>query len=108
MENIGGESLDKLAKKYVFTPLDMENTCFNPDVSLPIAATEKDAQSGEYLTGVVHDENARYLGGVSGNAGVFRILPGWRFWEINPIIPAPMYSLFKLQTSPAAAGMTTE
>ena len=35
-----------------------------------IASTEMQ-DDGFCLTGVVHDENARFLGGVSGNAGVF-------------------------------------
>ena len=35
-----------------------------------IAATEMQ-DDGRCLQGVVHDENARFLGGVAGNAGVF-------------------------------------
>ena len=71
LEKVGGETLDKLANEYVFSPLCMNNTCFNPDKELPIASTEKDEHTGNWLTGIVHDENARFLGGISGNAGVF-------------------------------------
>lgn len=76
LEAVGGDSLDNLAKKYVFNPLGMKNACYNPSVtnSEPIAATERYPHSGEWATGHVHDENACFLGGVSGNAGVFATL----------------------------------
>ncbi|MBR3997658.1 MAG: beta-lactamase family protein, partial [Clostridia bacterium] len=77
LETIGGESLDSLAEKYVFSPLGMKTACYNPQVtrpSLPTAATEFRTDTGEWSTGHVHDENAYYLGGVSGNAGVFASL----------------------------------
>lgn len=76
LENVGKASLDELAKKYVFDPLDMKNACYNPGVMklMPIAATERYTHSGEWATGHVHDENAYFLGGVSGNAGVFATL----------------------------------
>ena len=40
-------------------------------VSRNIASTEFNEDLGEYLKGVVHDENAQLLGGVAGFAGVF-------------------------------------
>lgn len=76
LESVGKASLDELAKKYVFDPLGMKNTCYNPIVTdpIPIVATERYPHSGEWATGHVHDENAYFLGGVSGNAGVFATL----------------------------------
>ncbi|MBR3768630.1 MAG: beta-lactamase family protein [Clostridia bacterium] len=80
LENIGNESLDELARKYVFDPLGMKNACYNPVIintngeATPIAATERYPHTGEWATGHVHDENAYFLGGVSGNAGVFATL----------------------------------
>lgn len=74
LEKTGNESLDKLAHKYVFEPLDMNNACYNPDKSKNIAATERYPHTGEWATGHVHDENAYFLGGISGNAGVFATL----------------------------------
>ncbi len=49
----------------------MKNACFNPPPELHgrVAATE--VVDGKPLIGVVHDENARSMGGVSGNAGLF-------------------------------------
>lgn len=61
--------LDELAKQQVFWPLKMMKTGFLPTGG-NIAPTEMQ-EDGTLLTGVVHDENARLLGGVAGNAGVF-------------------------------------
>jgi len=36
-----------------------------------IAATEVDSSTGKAWQGIVHDENARFLRGVSANAGIF-------------------------------------
>lgn len=70
LEKIENEPLDKIVNRLVFAPLGMNNTCYCPK-NKPCAATERDADTGEIICGVVHDENARFLGGVSGNAGVF-------------------------------------
>lgn len=71
LEQIEGKPLDKIVKERVFTPLGMENSFYNPPADAVCAATERDSDTGEIVCGVVHDENARFLGGVSGNAGVF-------------------------------------
>lgn len=70
LEKAGGEPLDNLCKKYVFEPLKMENTCFNPK-SKNVAATEIDAKTGKTIMGICHDENGRFFNGVSGHAGLF-------------------------------------
>ena len=69
LEKIGGAPLDQLAQKYVFGPLGMTHTGYHP--AGDIAPTEMDPATGTLLRGVVHDENARFLGGISANAGVF-------------------------------------
>ncbi len=71
-----GEPLDKLADRLVFEPLKMAHTGYcpmkNPKFEGADIATEEWSPKLEhYIHGVVHDENARYIGGVSGNAGVF-------------------------------------
>ncbi|MBO5869720.1 MAG: beta-lactamase family protein [Clostridia bacterium] len=70
LEKIEQEPLDKIVNRLVFAPLGMNNTCYCPK-NKPCAATERDADTGEIICGVVHDENARFLNGISGNAGVF-------------------------------------
>lgn len=70
LEKVYGDPLDVLAERYVFGPLQMKHTGYNPKGD-NIAATELDKKTGKPWIGVVHDENARFQGGVSGNAGVF-------------------------------------
>ena len=69
LECLYGLPLNELALQEVFWPLKMKNTSYLP-AGGNIASTEMQ-DDGFCLTGVVHDENARFLGGVSGNAGVF-------------------------------------
>ncbi len=73
IEAVTGEKLDVLAKRMVFDPLGMKDTCFNPKKYgyTDFAATEYSKKLKRYKCGEVHDENALFLGGVSGNAGLF-------------------------------------
>ncbi len=70
LEKVYGMPLDEAARAHVFAPLNMAHTSYLPEGG-NIAATETDPETGVALAGVVHDENARFLGGVSANAGVF-------------------------------------
>lgn len=75
LERVGGQPLDVLAKDLIFTPLGMSHTGYHP-LNKPVdttntAFTERDHLTGKWLIGRVHDENARFQNGVSGNAGVF-------------------------------------
>ena len=72
LEKAGGAPLDELAQRYVFDPLSMTRTGYRPDGD--IAPTETDPNTGIPLRGVVHDENARFLGGAAANAGLFSSL----------------------------------
>lgn len=75
MEGITGKRLNELAQEWTFGPLGMKSTCYRPLSSCQpdpsIAYTETMTLWKPGLPGVVHDENARFLDGVSGNAGVF-------------------------------------
>ncbi|MBI3189074.1 MAG: serine hydrolase, partial [Ignavibacteriales bacterium] len=74
VERISGQTLDEYCRKNFFEPLGMKQTMFNPSESLwtNIAPTEYDSLLRKKLVrGVVHDENAYTLGGVSGHAGLF-------------------------------------
>jgi len=75
MERITGRPLNELAKEWTFDPLGMTDTCYRPLTECKpdptIAYTETETLNGPCPPGVVHDENARYLNGISGNAGVF-------------------------------------
>ena len=73
MGKIEGKPLDELASELVFRPLGMETACYCP-TSENVAATEYSPHENHYVCGHVHDENAHFRGGVSGNAGVFASL----------------------------------
>lgn len=73
VERVSGEPLDVYLRRHVFAPLGMTSTMFRPPERLlpRIAPTERDPWRGRLVHGQVHDENAYYLGGVSGHAGLF-------------------------------------
>ncbi len=73
IEQITGMPINKYVTDSLYTPLGMTHTMFNPPNYLwkSCAATEYDSAAGYLLQGVVHDENARSLGGVAGHAGLF-------------------------------------
>ncbi len=68
-----GQSMDTFLKENLYDPLGMNRTFYNPPEKLwdNVAPTEFDAERDGVVHGKVHDENAYYLGGVSGNAGLF-------------------------------------
>ena len=83
LEKRFGKPLDRLAGELVFAPLGMAETGYCPPADAVCAATEVDPETSRPWIGVVHDENARFQGGVSGNAGVFMPLAdGVRFAEM--------------------------
>lgn len=69
----GNRTLPELERELVFSPLGMRHSTRNPPPAWRdrIPPTEKDPQSGEFIHGVVHDENARAAGGGTGHAGLF-------------------------------------
>jgi CubicO group peptidase (beta-lactamase class C family) len=77
VEVAGGGTLDDVCRRLLFQPADMGETSWLPGPALRAraAATEWVADRGDgqpgHLRGVVHDENARALGGVAGHAGLF-------------------------------------
>jgi uncharacterized protein YbbC (DUF1343 family)/CubicO group peptidase (beta-lactamase class C family) len=68
-----GKMVDQFAREQVFEPLGMKETGFKPARSLlpRIAPTEIDPATGLPFRGEVHDETSRYMGGVTGDAGLF-------------------------------------
>ena len=73
VERLSGETLDQYVLNHVFQPLRMTETMYRPPAALKprIARTEIDPIRGGKVWGVVHDERAYYLGGVSAHAGIF-------------------------------------
>jgi beta-N-acetylhexosaminidase len=78
IQRLTGKSLNELANEFIFQPLGMKNSMYNPPKKLwpEIAPTEVDDRWRQRLVqGEVHDENAHAMGGVSGHAGVFSTSP---------------------------------
>lgn len=74
VQRITGQRLDQFLKHDVFGPLEMKDTGYRPLPKLlaRIPPTEQDDVLRHTLVhGVVHDENAFLMGGVSGHAGLF-------------------------------------
>jgi len=74
VQRLTGEREDAFLKENVFGPLRMKDTGYNPPPKLwnRIPATEQDdVLRHTRVHGVVHDENAFLMGGVSGHAGLF-------------------------------------
>ncbi len=78
VERISGIPIDQYASKYIFEPLEMNSTMFNPpqDLRDTVAPTEIDTLwRRELVHGFVHDENAYRMDGVAGHAGLFSNAP---------------------------------
>ena len=68
VEAIAREPIDRFVDRRVFRPLGMRHTSFRP---LPSHVEHIAPTSLTLAPGVVHDGNARRLGGVAGHAGLF-------------------------------------
>jgi CubicO group peptidase (beta-lactamase class C family) len=74
LERIAGESLDTFCQREVFDPLNMMDTCYNPEPAQRnriVPTIEDTSFRKRRIQGEVHDENAFVLGGVAGHAGIF-------------------------------------
>ena len=74
MSRISGQPLDQFLSRNAFRPMGMKRTAYNPRAKWisRIPPTEQDDELRHRLIrGVVHDENAFLMGGVSGHAGLF-------------------------------------
>jgi uncharacterized protein YbbC (DUF1343 family)/CubicO group peptidase (beta-lactamase class C family) len=73
VHRLTGKMLNEVVRDTLYQPLGMQETMFLPPVSLRprIAPTEINPATGQPLRGEVHDDTARYMGGVAGHAGVF-------------------------------------
>lgn len=75
LERVTDTPLDLLAQQLLFKPLGMTQTTFCPPPELHPRCVPTELQSEQEQAspwqGVVHDECARWLGGVAGHAGLF-------------------------------------
>jgi CubicO group peptidase (beta-lactamase class C family) len=79
VEAVRGAGLDQVGRAEVFAPLGMQATAYGPRREAVVVPTELGTERG-----VVHDENARAMGGVAGHAGLFApaadLVPYCRLW----------------------------
>lgn len=71
IEKITGKKLNEAVTELVLEPLDMKYTMYNPIERNNIASTERIKGLDKCYKGIVHDENARFFGGIAGHAGLF-------------------------------------
>ena len=71
LEKVFEDRLDNLFDKIVSTPLEYENTFFLPKLKPNCSKIIVNANLLKEECGIVNDYNARFLGGVAGNAGLF-------------------------------------
>ncbi len=76
VENITNQSLDDYLQKEFYSPMRLDRILYNPlnrfKVEDIVPTVENDyLKRGKVLQGYVHDEAAAFVGGVSGNAGLF-------------------------------------
>lgn len=91
---VAGEPLDLAVARLVTGPVGMASTGYAPLAGPAgrFAATER-REDGTPWNGVVHDENARLMGGVAGHAGLFSVVAdlaafcGW--WVSAADVPVP-------------------
>ncbi len=118
---VTGEPLDAAVRRLVTGPLGLHATRFVPlgkteaPLDAPawpaggVAATER-REDGSPWTGVVHDENARAMGGVAGHAGLFAPLADlvrfaqWWVSDAAAPVPAALRRLAESDQTPGLAG----
>jgi len=73
VRRLSGESLADYTRRVLLDPAGMKDSTFLPPAALHarIAPTEIDEATGMPFRGIVHDETARFMGGVAGHAGLF-------------------------------------
>lgn len=76
VQYVSGQRLDVFVHSHFYSPMGLCHTFYNPTEhgidSSKIAPTEYDTHyRNQLVRGVVHDENAYAMGGVSGHAGLF-------------------------------------
>lgn len=80
IETVTGKTISELTHSFIYSPLGLENDLIFPcsiknDTRL-FVSTEKCLWSGKMLSGEVHDDNCRAVGGQTGHAGLFGTITG--------------------------------
>lgn len=80
IEKIMEQDLGEIARVVIYEPLGLQNDLLfpglHPKKDKTYVCTEKRLKEGTMLSGVVHDDNCRAMGGEAGHAGLFGSLFG--------------------------------
>lgn len=71
VRKVSGMCLDRYFMRHIARPLSMPDSRFKPAGAMARRCAATEPLPEGVLCGVVHDEIARYVGGVGGNAGLF-------------------------------------
>ena len=71
VRRVSGQPLDRFVTRRFYRPLGMRDTAFRPPRGWRPRIAPTEALNDRMLRGIVHDGNARLLGGVAGHAGLF-------------------------------------
>lgn len=81
VEHVTDQPFEVFLAEQFYEPLGMNETGFQPTFRQErYAATEYSETRGDYKQGVVHDENAESMGGISGHAGLFSTIDDLTKW----------------------------
>jgi len=71
VETLTGKPLDQTAREWIFDPIGLKDSTFNPGGNLTARIAPTGKEGAVILRGIVHDPRARRLNGVAGHAGLF-------------------------------------
>ena len=72
IEKVTGLKIDEYARLYLFAPMEMKDTGYQPVYGRHrYAPTEYYDHLQDHKYGIVHDDNTEFMGGISGHAGLF-------------------------------------
>lgn len=71
IEKVSGKTLDNFMQEYIFRPLEMHNTYYQPPLDKQSLIAPTGNRDGLFIQGQVHDPRAYALGGIAGHAGLF-------------------------------------
>jgi serine-type D-Ala-D-Ala carboxypeptidase len=93
---VAGEPLDAAVRRLVTGPLGLASVTFRPNEPAHHVAATEPRGDGSAWVGIVHDENARLMGGVAGHAGLFADAPdlarfaAWWVSDDDAVVPADL------------------
>lgn len=103
VERVSGKNVHQFSQEFLFKPLGMQETGYNPPAALRKRAATTQQREGRWMRGEVHDPRAYRLDGIAGHAGLFstssdlarfaQMLLGQGTYQDNQILAAETVAL---------------